>query len=107
MDVRSYSLLTATVIRKWQIPQFIYDHVVHADEFVAEPPCVAIAMLGFELVCQIHGAEEPNSPKIIDGVDANRRHEMRLCGACSADQHPISGLIHKRPIMKTAHDLVL
>ena len=92
-------------VRQWEIAGFVNDHEINAGQLLARPAGLAIAMLGLQFVDQIHSAEATSTAALIDGVDTDCCHKMRLAGAGSANTNAIPGLSHEIAIMERAHDV--
>ena len=75
--------------------------LVEDDEIgVGEPGCdlarFALKLLLFKSVDEFDGGEEPNAlAMVLDGLDADRRGEMRLAGTGAADQDDIVGVFQE------------
>ena len=89
---------TSAGVRERQIAEFGDDHEIDASQLLVKPASLSSTVFGLQFVHQIHGAEESNPAAIIDSVNTDFCHQMRLSAASSADKNPISGPIQKMGI---------
>ena len=68
-------------------------------------PGFALKLLLFESVDEFDGGEEPDALAVmLDGLDADRRGEMRLPRAGAADQDDVVGVLQELAAVKLAHE---
>src|SRR6202044_800551 len=83
-----------------QVTKLVEDDEIGVGEPRRDLAGFALKLLLFESVDEFDGGEEPNALAVmLDGLDADRRGEMRFAGSRGADQHAIVGVFPELAVM--------
>jgi len=80
----------AAVLRERQVTELIEDDGIQIQQAPREPPGAPFALLGIELIDQVHDAVEAHALALLDCSPAERGGQVRLAGARAADQHDVA-----------------
>ena len=83
-----------------QVAEFVQDDEVGVGEAPGDLSRLSLKLFLLEGVDEFDGREEPDAlAMMLDGLDADRRSEMRLAGAGTADQDDIVGVLQELAAM--------
>src|SRR5271156_306401 len=86
-----------------EVAEFVEDDEVGVGEAPRDLSWLSLKLFLFEGVDEFDGGEEPDALAVVlDGLDADRRGEMRLTGAGAADQDDIVGVFQELAAMELA-----
>jgi hypothetical protein len=88
---------------KGQVAEFVQHHEVQAAKLLGQPPLLAGASFGLELVDQFDHVEEPAAPSVADQGAGDRDRQVRLAGARAAHQHHVALVGEEVPARQVAH----
>jgi hypothetical protein len=75
------------------------------DEPRRDLPGLALVLFRFERIDEVNGGEEPDALSVmLDGLDTDRRGEMRLAGAGPANQDGVVGVLQELTAVKLANE---
>src|ERR1700734_3646770 len=84
-----------------QVTKLVEDDEIGVGEPGGDLAGFALKLLLFESVDEFDGGEEPNALAVmLDGLDADRRGEMRFAGSRAADQDDIVGVFQELAAME-------
>ncbi len=87
-----------------QVAKLVEDDEIGVREPSGDLAGLALVLFLFEGVDEIDGGEEPDAlAMMLDGLDADRRSEMRLACARIADQDDIVGVLQELAAVKLAN----
>lgn len=78
-----------------QVAKLVQDVQVEAGEGVGQASGLALGLLLFKLVDQVQQVEEAHSGPAADAVDADGDAQVRLAGACAADEDDVCPRLHE------------
>ena len=80
----------AARLAKGQVAQFVQDQHVRIHQPVGNLTRLAVGFLGFQGIDQFHGRVEAHPfAMALNGLNAQRRGQMRLAGARPANEHHV------------------
>src|SRR5271155_1857649 len=90
---------------EWQVAEFVEDDEVRVGKPPRDLAGFALKLLLFESVDEFDGGEEPDAlAMMFDGLDADRRGEMRLARAGAADQDDVVGVFQELAAMELTRE---